>query len=327
MKLLLELSMECESLARAEALSAAEALGGDARVLAEEPGVLVLETKADPVKLAGRLGLCHYVDEWVSSCREDEVDSCARDVDVPGPIRVRSTKVGDRKVDLAGVSRRVGAIVGWSKGVDLHRPASDIRIVFSDKVHIGRGVASIARSSFEKRKNRYMPFVYPASLHPKYARALVNLVRTSSGAKVLDPFCGTGAILAEASMIGMEAIGTDFDERMIEGAGRNLAHVSAKAELRLCDVGEIGRVVGKVDGVSTDPPYGRSTTTDGEGIAGLYARSFSSFSDVLPRKGRVAMATPDMGLVEGLSDFKLVESHALWVHRSLTRNFCVLEKR
>lgn len=46
MKLLLELSMECESLARSEAVAAAEALGGKPKVVRQEPGVFVVETKA-----------------------------------------------------------------------------------------------------------------------------------------------------------------------------------------------------------------------------------------------------------------------------------------
>ena len=326
MKLLLELSMECESLARAEAVSAAIALGGRPKVLAEEPGVLVMETAADPVRLAARLGLCHYVDEWIASCDDADVDACAECIDVPGPIRVRSTKVGEKTVDLAGVSRRAGAILGKRRGVDLHRPKSDIRIVFSDRVQIGRVVAAIERSSFEKRKNRYLPYVYPASLHPKYARALVNLTRAPSGSKLLDPFCGTGAIVAEASMLGMRALGSDFSESMIEGAKRNLEHVKAEAELHLCDVGEIGSVVGRVDGIATDPPYGRATTTDGEGIPDLYARSFDSFSEVLARNGRAAVVVPDLRLVDDVDGFRRMENHALWVHRSLTRHFCVFEK-
>lgn len=325
-KLLLELSMECESLARAEALAAMEAIGGRSRVLAEEPGVMVVETKANPTALADRLGLCHFIDEWISTCAAEDIETCAEDMDVPGPIRVRSTKIGEQKVDLAGVSRRVGGIIGAKKGVDLHRPRSDIRIVFSTRAHAGVRVSTIERASFEKRKNRFLPFVYPASLHPKYARALINLTRASPGSKLLDPFCGTGAILAEASLAGMKAVGSDFDERMIEGARRNLAHVKAKADLHLCDVGDIEREVGKVDAIATDPPYGRSTSTDGEGVPVLYARAFSSFADVLSQGGRVAIVVPDLHLLDRATGFSLLEKHSLWVHRSLTRNFCVLQR-
>jgi tRNA (guanine10-N2)-dimethyltransferase len=326
-RLLLELSMECESLARSEALAAAEALGDKAKVIHQEPGVLVIETKADPVVLARRLGLCHYVSEHLCSCSEDEISSRAKEIDVEGPIRVRSTKIGEVKADLAATTRMVGGIVGSSRGVDLHRPKSDIRVVFSDSVHIGRLAAAIDRASFEKRKNRYMPFFYPASLHPKYARALVNLTRVTQGSRLLDPFCGTGAILTEADMVGLDTIGTDLSEKMIEGARKNLAHVCAHAQLMVSDVGKIPDVVRRVDGIATDPPYGKSTSTKGEGIPQLYQRAFRAFSDVLAKGSHLAMVVPRPSLLEGADEFRLLDTHELWVHRSLTRNFCLLKKR
>jgi tRNA (guanine10-N2)-dimethyltransferase len=325
-KLLLELSMECQSLARAEALSAATALGGNPKLVREEPGTLVLETEVDPEALGSRLGLCHYVSEWLSSCGEGDVEDTAKGIDVIGPIRVRSTKIGEKSLDLAATTRKVGAIIGKTRGVDLHRPATEIRVVFSEGVHFVRVISSIDRSSFEKRKNRYMPFVYPASLHPKFARALVNLAQVPADGRLLDPFCGTGAILVEGSMIGLNAVGTDFSDRMIEGSRKNLGHLKLSADLKGCDVGEIPRTVGRVDGIATDPPYGRSTSTDGESIPELYRRSFDAFSEVLKRGARVAIVVPEIDLVRDQKDFRLQESHQLWVHRSLTRNFCVFER-
>jgi len=325
-KLLLELSMECESLACSEAVAAAEALGGKPKTLLREPGVLVIDTKADPVALASRLGLCHFVSGWLCTCEESELGTRAREIDVEGPIRVRSTKVGEVRVDLAEVARLVGGILGKSKGVDLHHPRSDVRVVFSDSVHVGRLVGAIDRASFEKRKNRYMPFFYPASLHPKFARALVNLTRAKSGARLLDPFCGTGAILAEADLIGLEAIGTDMSEKMISGAKENLDHMQAHATLTISDVGGIEESVGRVEGIATDPPYGKSTSTKGESIPALYRRAFGAFSEVLDRGSYLAMVVPRTSLLKDADKFRLLETHSLWVHRSLTRHFCVLSR-
>jgi tRNA (guanine10-N2)-dimethyltransferase len=325
-KLLLELSMECESLARAEALAAARALGGGARVIEEDRGVLVMETKADPKGLASRLGLCHFVDEWLWSGAHADLEPIAKEIDVEGPIRVRSTKVGNIRVDLAGTSRKLGKVIGEHRGVDLHEPRSDIRVVYSGRVHLGRTLGTVDRASFEMRKNRYMPFVYPASLHPKFARAMVNLTEVRPGGRMLDPFCGTGAILAEASLVGLRPVGTDFSEKMIEGANLNLKHLGLNAQTRVCDVGEVARAVGAVDGIATDPPYGRSTSTKGEPISDLYERAFTAFSEILRRGAKVTVAVPDTKLIERTDTFRLKEKHALWVHRSLTRNFCVLEK-
>jgi len=44
---------------------------------------------------------------------------------------------------------------------------------------------------------------------------MVNL----SGARreVLDPFCGTGGVLIEAGLIGLEVYGFDIQQSMVEG--------------------------------------------------------------------------------------------------------------
>jgi len=325
-KLLFELSMECESLARAEVIAAASALGGRPKGVSGCPGILVVETSADANALVSRLALCHHVSEWLGECSSKEVETCVGSMDVPGPIRVRSTKIGDKSVDLSSVSRKAGAVLGKTRGVDLHNPKSEVRIIFSDHVHIGRLLGSVDRSSFEKRKNRYMPYFYPASVHPKFARALVNLTKVGEGGRLLDPFCGTGAIVAEASLVGLRAIGTDLSEKMVEGSRKNLRHVGVQAELKVCDVGEIAQTVGRVDGIATDPPYGKATSTKGERIPSLYERAFEAFSEALDKGSRAAVVVPDKRLLDKAEGFVLLESHELWVHRSLTRHFCVLSR-
>lgn len=328
MKLLLELSMECESLARAEAVSAAATLGGSPKVLASDPGVLVLSAAVEPGAFVRRLALCHNVSEWLGTTDPAGVDSFVEKAEVPGPIRVRSTRVGEahKDIDLASVTRRAGGLLGKGRGVDLHAPASEVRLVFSEKVHVGRLVGSVDRASFEARMNKRLPYRCPISLHPKFARALVNLTRVPGGGTVLDPFCGTGAILAETGLAGLKAVGTDISEKMVEGARANLRHLGVAAVTRVCDVGAIEGVVGEVDGIATDPPYGRSTSTNGEPLDDLYDRSFRAFADVLGRGCRLAIAVPDPAVLTSARGFKELERHALWVHRSLTRHFCVLER-
>ncbi len=328
MRLLLELSMECESLARSEALSTAETLGGAASVVSEEPGVVVIETGADPVALSERLALCHCVSEHLFSCAPDGLADTVRDIDVPGPVRVHSTRVGTSfpEVDLERTNAAVGELVRDRLGVDIHSPRSEVRVVLSEQADVGRCIGRIDRSSFEGRKVRNLPFNHPISIHPKFARALVNLTMTRQGGRLLDPFCGTGAIVMEASLAGCDAIGSDISQKMIEGARMNLQSLDIDAELLRCDIGEISRAVGNVSGVATDPPYGRSTSTDGEPLPELFSRALGACADVLDSGSRMAMAAHDPKLLEGSGDFEIVEVHPMWVHRSLTRHFCVLRR-
>lgn len=68
-------------------------------------------------------------------------------------------------------------------------------------------------------------------LPPKLAQIIINLAtgtiktvdKTSKQAAiVLDPFCGTGVILQEATLMGYDIYGTDLEPRMIEYSGANL---------------------------------------------------------------------------------------------------------
>lgn len=328
MKLLLELSMECESLARSEALSVARTLGSRATIVSEEPGVLVVDTDADPAALADRLALCHCVSEHLLSSEPGDLPSTVSGTDVPGPVRVHSTRVerAHPEVDLEGLNRMIGEVLGRRVGVDIHRPQSEVRVVLSGSASVGRLLSRIDRSAYERRKVRYLPFNHPISIHPKFARALVNLTGVGRGERLLDPFCGTGAVVAEAALCGCESIGTDISEKMIEGARENLSALGVEARLHRCDVGAIADAVGRVAGIATDPPYGRSTSTGGEPLGSLIGRAFGSFAEVLDTGSMLALALHEPEMIAKADDFELLESHRLRVHRSLTRNFCVLRR-
>ena len=60
-------------------------------------------------------------------------------------------------------------------------------------------------------------------LPPKLAQILINLCGDlPEGARVLDPFCGTGVVLQEALLMGYSVYGTDLNPRMIEYSQKNL---------------------------------------------------------------------------------------------------------
>jgi tRNA G10 N-methylase Trm11 len=63
-------------------------------------------------------------------------------------------------------------------------------------------------------------------LPPKLAQAIVNLAAATLQASaqhiVLDPFCGTGVVLQEASLMGFGVYGTDLEPRMVDYTKENL---------------------------------------------------------------------------------------------------------
>lgn len=71
-------------------------------------------------------------------------------------------------------------------------------------------------------------------LPPKLAQIIINLATREAdplhGAIVLDPFCGTGVVLQEATLMGFEVYGTDLEPRMIEYTDKNLKWLRSLAE-------------------------------------------------------------------------------------------------
>lgn len=59
-------------------------------------------------------------------------------------------------------------------------------------------------------------------LPPKLAQIMISLAHPQPGARILDPFCGTGVILQEAALQGYAVYGTDLAEKMIRFTRDNL---------------------------------------------------------------------------------------------------------
>jgi len=64
---------------------------------------------------------------------------------------------------------------------------------------------------------------------PKLAQIMINLLGDFSQENyIIDPFCGSGTINAEAAIMGFKTIGSDFDEKILKGAQNNFDFLSEK---------------------------------------------------------------------------------------------------
>ncbi|HYU07581.1 MAG TPA: TRM11 family methyltransferase, partial [Thermoplasmata archaeon] len=216
---------------------------------------------------------------------------------------------------------------GRTGKVDLDRPDADYRLLVGDEFVLGRIIHRVNRSRLETRKVAHRSFSLPISLHPKLARALVNLARIPRTGTLLDPFCGTGGIVLEAADLGIGAIGMDRDRRMVRGTRASMRQLELSAGLAVADAGRLPLRNARVQAIATDPPYGRAASTRGEPIERLYTRAFDAFADVLPKGAHAAVVLPSEQAIEiGSSRMELIERHELRVHRSLVRHFCVFVK-
>ena len=135
-----------------------------------------------------------------------------------------------------------------------------IGIITDDKLILGLKLTDITTKTFSERRPRKKPFFHPSAMPSKMARCMVNLAHAKAESVLLDPFCGTGTSLIEATFIGCRAVGIDAQSRMIIGTKKNLEFFNIAAEgLLLADSRKIPLY--KVDAIVTDPPYGRSSST------------------------------------------------------------------
>ncbi len=327
MRLLFELSGEHKTLPRSEILACIEAEGYDHDVIEEDFRVLVLETDVGLQRLRERIALAHNVGEHLASGTASELEDSARALDVPSgtiAIRMKDHRPKPEREGNEKLLKRIGGILTQGRKVDLEAPENEIRVIRGNRYHMSLNKVVIDRSSFQQRKVDNRPFFSPISLHPKFARAMVNLSRAESGKSFLDPFCGTGGILIEAGMIGAKVIGGDIKGEMIEGCGESLLNYGIGSRLIRSDVGDIGEHVDKVHSIATDPPYGRSSTTMKEDPGSLYKRSFKALADILDEEGYLAIVLPKEEFAETGSQYlELTEVHKQRVHKSLDRYYCV----
>ncbi|MCK5548054.1 MAG: methyltransferase domain-containing protein [Thermoplasmata archaeon] len=331
MRYLFEILGDNEALGKAEIIAVMDANGEGFNVLEDDDGILAVETGLSSDVFEKRLGLTRRICEHLVSGEFGAVEDFFRDYDLKAEsFSVRAKRVKNHQQDVSTFDLQgiIGAALSKRSKVELEDPMVEVRIYVSGKCHAATKVAEIDRSAFENRKVRYRPFFSPISLHPKLARALVNISRVKEGEVVLDPFCGTGGILMEVGYIGANIVGSDANASMVKGCEENLHSMGLEGTFFKADVSDIKDHIESVDAIVTDPPYGRAASTKGEDISSLYERSFECFKGVLKRGGHLAIILPKKEHVELCSRYlKLKESYDVRVHKSLTRTFTVFENR
>ena len=296
---------------------------------------MVINTEVDESnikKLASRLSLTFYIDEMLFSCPPSTIEikkyAIENHIKKNGSIAIRC-KNRSNTIDSRSIVQTLADIYSKERKVSLENPNIEVRGLITDSTtYVGLKLSELNRSQFENRKAQHRPFFSPISLHPKLARVMVNLSSIKKGETLLDPFCGTGGILIEAGLIGARVIGSDIEDKMVDGCKNNLDFYDLKNyEVLHSDIGNITRHVAKVDAVVTDFPYGKATTTKGEDIRKLYERAFENISCVLKENGRAVIGLSNKNMLPlGEKYFSLVEKHGFRAHSSLTRYFAVFQK-
>jgi len=335
MQYLFEISKEHKTLPAAEIKSSLSAENIDYNPLDSNEEIFIIETnsKEDKIKkVANRLSFTFHVNKFIFSCKPDTKEIKKQSLkNLPKKQGSIAIKYRNRSTEIKSqpIVKTLARVFTKNRNVSLEKPDIEIRGIITDSyLYVGLKIAEVNRRQFEKRKVQNRPFFSPISMHPKLARALVNLSNVKKDETLLDPFCGTGGLLIEAGLIGAKIIGSDIENKMIEGCKKNLDFYNIKDyKLFHSDIGEIKKYTVMVDAVVTDLPYGKSTTTKGEDIKQLYERTFENISYLLKKNCRAVIGLPYKDMIPiGERYLSLLETHECRVHRSLTRYFAVYKR-
>ena len=341
-KLFFLVSGEHQTLPVSEVQAILEAEGIKYRILENLTQVLRLEVdpnSVEPIKF--RSALTRVCCREIFNCEANiseilaNISSGSMEEFIEGDsfaVRVRRVKGVTPELVRVELERKLGEQIlktVKTSRVNLSNPQKTFFGVLTDKRFIfGLKTAEIIPKPFSERRPRRRPFFHPTAMPAKLARVMVNLAQPNKGDLVLDPFCGTGGMLVEAGLIGCRVLGFDAKPHMLRGGLKNLLHYGINLEgVAIADARY--PPVAKVDCIVTDPPYGRSASTLGASTIRIVEDFLSAVGDKIPRGRRICMASPktiriaDAGEKAG---FKHLESHFVYVHRSLTREIVVFER-
>lgn len=176
---------------------------------------------------------------------------------------------------------------------------------------------------------------------PKLAQIMINLALSSSpcegesrGGVILDPFCGSGTILAEALLIGHKnIIGSDKSNKAVNDTRKNLKWIQnkfeipsktalqnggqAKFEIHNLGATELTKIIkpNSIDTIVTEPYLGpqrekiniKQTITE---LNKLYSDALKEFKKVLLSDGRIIMIWPifnkNIFLNPDINGFKII---------------------
>jgi tRNA (guanine10-N2)-dimethyltransferase len=343
-KLFFLLSGENESLPAAEVKAILEAEGYPYANAEEFDQVLRLEAELGSVQTvqvrSAYTRVC-ALELFVSNSNLTDIAKAASETDFkavlkPGEsfvVRINRIKnYADEALNTMVLEGKLGEqILNGTEGtkVSLKNPDKTfLGIITNEKLVLGLKLTDITSKTFSERRPRKKPFFHPSAMPSKMARCMVNLAHGKAEALVLDPFCGTGTSLIEATYIGCRALGVDAQKRMVLGCRKNLRHFNISPEgLIWADARQLPLT--KVDCVVTDPPYGRSSSTLKSTTKQLVQDVLVSAHGLLGVGQRICIASPKTLNIKALGTalgYTHVESHFAYVHRTLIREIAVFEK-
>jgi len=188
-----------------------------------------------------------------------------------------------------------------------------IIIYGKQKIYLGLTEAVQDFQSYSKR-DAYRPKVDSMSgvLPPKVAQMMINLAKVKSNTVLLDPFCGSGTVLQEASLMGVKNIlGSDSSQTAVSDSKENLAWlkeqypVNSNITIKKVDARHLIQNMKdvNVDCIVSEPYMGNARLIQKTNniatleqikaeLQNLYQETFRQFHKILKNNGRIVFIFP-----------------------------------
>jgi tRNA (guanine10-N2)-dimethyltransferase len=325
---LLELGGENTELGKIEALELLLTENYEPELTLDENSIIIISvSNIIESKIIRRLGMTKRISKIFHEDEKTQVEDVVRRmpmIDIEQKtFAIR--QICNKRISEKKIAKVLGEKIPEHNKTDLNHP--EIKILYFTGKKTIISIWDSKKETFYKKCLKYhiknRPFFSPIGIHPRIARSMINLANCSENDTVIDPFCGTGGMLIEASDMKINSIGIDILGKMVEYSKGNLNYFKLKSKVIQGDINDI--INHKFKAIVTDPPYGISTTTKGEGVDKLMKRSMEVFSKNMNKGERLVVALSKPELIKN-KNYKEIYRFQWYIHKSLTRNIIVLEK-
>nr|WP_280771286.1 RsmD family RNA methyltransferase [Salipaludibacillus daqingensis] len=184
------------------------------------------------------------IEELISQVNElPQSDQTFKLIFVKNPSEINPTFI-----ERQAMERGVGLAI--SRQVDLTNPEQLFAMMNVNQRWVF-GELFLSKSIWFHHEKK--PHNYSTALSTRLARSVVNIaVPDPRGIKVIDPCCGIGTVVIEASSMGIDIEGSDLNPLVMKGLRENLAHFGVDVKVTIKDMKTI---TGDYDVAIIDMPY------------------------------------------------------------------------
>jgi tRNA (guanine10-N2)-dimethyltransferase len=204
--------------------------------------------------------------------------------------------------------------------VNLHNPSHHYVFYWFADVIFATEEIYVNQDTPHSRRSHLKQYNHPTSIHPKLARAMINL---SGQDTFIDPFCGAGGIVIEGLLMGLSASGSDINQFLITKAKENAKQLALTTPFTCKDALTLSQ---KTPAIVTDLPYGKNSMLS-ESLTSLYEKFFLLAQTLTPTLVIGVAASLPLTTLLASTSWQQQHEFSLYVHKSLTRKICVLTQR